>query len=172
MIAIFGGATPTSNDFLGQVEVTIEAVIDYGVAVTNPMSAYTLGVGQTAIVQHALSNSSDRDLRINTRFFSTSDSFTPGVVDTAFALTYPDTIEADTFLLENHLLVTGLTEGSTVIFDNGILGGYFPDDANRFGPLNGNLTFTVAPEPSICSALLCGGAALLLRRRRRPHSPF
>lgn len=163
-VDVFGGSSSSANDVLATVNFTIEIVSSYGVSVSYPTNDFTVGPSQTATLQNRVVNSSSREFKVNSRYYSYFNAPSGFTID--FDPSYPSSFAANSDVTVDSLKFTGGTGGPQWTgADNGISGGYFSDDINSL-PGGGQFTVTPVPEPTTMAALGLGLVALARRRRQ------
>ena len=161
-VDVLGGSSSSASDLLATVSFTVEVVSGFGLAITYPTNNFTVGIGQTAMLQNRVVNSSSRNFLVNSRYFSYSTA--PSGFTINFE-NYPSSFAANSDVTVDSLSFTGVSSGPQWTgIDNGVFGGYYSDDLND---ITGGGAFTVnpVPEPATLTILGLGGLALVRRRR-------
>ncbi len=166
-IDIFGGTSSSASDFLYTLSISIETVDDFGLTYSAPNPVRNLGPGESTVLSLDSVNTSNRDFRVNSQYFSWN-STGRDAFDISF-LANPGTIAAGSSESNVHLLAKPIPgfEGGSFTFRMGYYGGYYSDDFN-FLPGSNQVTLnSVVPEPASMIALSMAAGGLLLRRRKR-----
>lgn len=165
-IDILGGADASAADVLYTLSMTVETVDSFGISYTAPNPTRNLTPGQSTVLTLDSVNTSNRDFRINSMYYSWGgpgrDSFDISFLDSGQFLPSNSSVSRD------HLVASPKpnTAGDSFTFRMGYYGGYYSDDFN-FLPGSNEVTLnSVVPEPASMIALSMAAGGLFLRRRK------